>query len=210
MAQFYNTGGVRFYAGVDENNPLNRAPQFIGTSEGPSFLDEVPGFAPIQNDVAGGMLPMDHVYQNRVWQISLIMNRVNLPIWYEMARRPQIDPANFGPGEWSMVDVGTFMVQERSAFPVWAFMPSAAASPGGRPSMPDMRGVYRFWGTILRGPNRRQVGTQQKKIHVQFYCHPVLCSDADPINNNPGWTVDENARWICYDQIFNGVEGIFN
>lgn len=214
MAQFYSTGPALFYVGVepDSTDITVREPRFFGTSEGPPFIDEVPGFAPVQNDLHGGMLPQDHAFQSRIVQISTVINRMNINLWYAMCRRSQV--AGDAYGSHDLTDVGSFQVDERYAFPLWVVFPASGAptnpGAGGTPkvSMTALVGGYRFWAAILRGPNRRQVGSQQKKLHVQWYCHSVLTGLASPEGNELDWTVNATSKWRLFDENLASVPAI--
>ncbi len=159
------TGPAYLYAGVG----AAYAPVFVGTSDTPPGFDLVRGFEPVFTDVGGTRLPTDYLYQGQEAYIDLVLTKYVESAYQAMASVPQ---KVAGAGGINVDgDIGTLMVTEGGAFPVWVVFPYANKQVFSALGMPA---GYRFFACLMEGPDRHRIGTGAKKIGVHLHAVRVF------------------------------------
>lgn len=164
MAQAHVTGPVHIYVGVGGSPPRNPlvpgTPVYLGTCETAPRPRFNPQWAPVNNDIGGVRLPFDMIYSGEDATISGALTVWNWPVYAACRRRPN-NTGTIGFG--AAGDIGTLMVTEGMAYPLWLHYPyfskfSGVGMPAGR----------RFLACWLLGPDEEEPGTGVNKIHFTF------------------------------------------
>jgi hypothetical protein len=186
MATPYVTGPVHLFVG-----PLS-SPNYLGTAERFPRMSIRTGWEPVFNDLGGQRVPFDLLYEGQEAFVSVDLTRWNENVLQVMmARAISTVPGLDGP-----LDIGTAMLTENAAGPLWLLFPfggvkAAFNAPGSGP----MPGGYRFPRAILAGPEDfESMGTAPRKIRLIWHCLRFF---------NP-----QNGRFLLYDNNMAGVVGI--
>ena len=161
MAQLYTTGPAHFYTG-----PIT-APAYLGTCEESPEIDLIAIERDVQNSLGGVGVPFDKAYQGEMGMITCVLNRYNEAVYQTLATRPRTFQGGT-PGTNTAGDIGSLMLQEGLAFSTWILFTFGANGYAPKPAMNGPNGIvpgYRFFATMLLGPNRqRNMGTTPKKL----------------------------------------------
>lgn len=163
MAQPFVTGPCHIYCGVGSG----LGPLYLGTCEAAPRIQMSPGWSPLMNDISGDQKPYDYLYQGQDAKVFGDLTVLNWPVLTIVQNRvPRGSPL---PGLDPLGSVGTLMVTEGQAYPLWIHFPYGGAT-GSHAAMVTIPGGYHFFYAWLLGPDEIDPGTKANKVHVQFHC----------------------------------------
>lgn len=155
-------------------------PQYLGTTEGRPYDDSQPGWEDLLNDVAGAVVPYDVSSQLQQAYFGGVFTRFRYDTYQLISTYPRAGGAAGPPGTpgaFAAGDVGTLMLTEGQAYPVWmvnaygsgSLTPKAAfvGSPSG-----TLPGGVRYAAAWLH-KSREEKGTTPLRITVLFRAIPV-------------------------------------
>lgn len=190
MAIPYVTGPVHIYVGTGGAPPRNPAspgtPVYLGSAEVAPRIRLNPQWVPVNNDAAGARLPYDVIWSGEDGTISGALTVWNWAVYAACRRRPN----NAGTIGFNAVgDVGTLMVTEGMAYPLWLHFPyftkfSGAGMPAGR----------RFLACWLLGPDEEEPGTGVNRVHFTFQAHR--------------WYDPSTGTFTLYDENMSGIPAV--
>ena len=123
------------------------------------------------NDIAGEE-PFDWQYLGSAGLVSVVLTKWNEAI----AERLQCMPNAFRGPAFAGVevegDIGTLMLTEELAFPLWVAFPYGAGGFAAKPAMVrnNLRAGRHFLKAFLLGPDDEEPGTRHFKRTFNFYC----------------------------------------
>jgi hypothetical protein len=179
---------------------------FLGTAQSAPEIEVTPSFTPIMNDMSGQRLPMDRHYDGTEAIITAIFTRWNFSALMSMFNRP-FATALQGAGTNSIFDMGTIMGQEGATYPLWVWFPKAPVAAGGANpanAYATMVPGYRFWSTLMIGPERISPGTKALTQSVVIQAQRAFTTFTDPV---PGNIYDggSGAAFKLYDHDMTGI-----
>src|SRR5438105_3720161 len=118
MAKPYVTGPCAIYCGIG----ALYAPIFLGHSERGVRIRIAPEYEPVHNDL-GGRVPIDWLYEGETAIISADLTRFNEAVYELIAARPRTSTLGSVPGVNVPGDIGTMMITEGFAYPLWLVFP---------------------------------------------------------------------------------------
>ena len=186
MAQLWTTGPVDLWTGV-AGSQLAPSPVFIGHGDAAPRAEEIEHFLPVMCDLGGGQEQFDAMWLRSHLIVDVDLIRVNMAPLLKMRARPNSFTGT--PGITAPGDVGSLMLTEALAYPLWIRWPySNQAYYAGLPN-----GIHAF-AAYLIGPDVHTMGTVPYKMRCTFYCMSVY---------QPGPQV-----FYCYDSNMNGLGAI--
>lgn len=205
MAITHVTGPVHIYVGTDHYTPtsgygsafstLRTTPvasgyiSYLGTCETPPRILINPRWKPLMADIAGDELPFDFAFNGEDAQIQGVLNRWNEYVYYHLAARPRTTGTR---GTYTASDLGTLMLHEGRAIPLWLHFPySAAKAYGATYSMPA---GYRFLATFPVTPEEIQGGARASKRLITWQAMPVYSAT--------------DGTWCLYDHDMTNIPSI--
>lgn len=134
MGQAYVRGPVHLYVGTGSSF----TPTYLGTSERAPRLSRKRGFDRVMNDLAGSQLAYDYLLEGVEAFVTLKLTR-----WNQNTLNAIWDPvSNLGggaaPGNWMFSnpgEIGTLLVTEGVAFPLWVVYSFGSAGPATKVAM---------------------------------------------------------------------------
>lgn len=167
---------------------MTGTPVYLGTCQAAPKIRWDPAFEPIMNDISGSRKPFDFIYEGMDAMVIGDLTVFNWAVWEQIKSLPNhANPAGTQlPG-----DIGTMMVTEGFAYPLWVHYPYATKAALAAAGMPAGR---RFVAAWLMGPIDEDPGTKQNTFHIQFYC-------AQAYDKTTG-------RFICSDATMTGIPSI--
>jgi hypothetical protein len=162
---------------------LAKSPAYLGTGERaprPSFR---PAFEPVMNDLTGSRIPYDWMFEGEEAIVTVRLTRWDEPTLAALQNRT--GPAGQPRGVNFANDVGTLMLTEGAAYPLWLLFPFGI--PGiGKPAMiaGGLPQGYHFYAAFLEGPDDRDsLGTNPATVDLTWHCGRVFSSSG--ANNIP-------------------------
>ena len=141
-------------------------PAYLGTCQEAPKIRTNTSWAPIVNELWGNQEPYDVTYQGSYCDIYGALTKWDWNVY----TRCQCRPNSLGGlwGQDDLLSVGTMMVTEGFAYPIWLYFPyyqnKLIFINNGAPP------VYRFWAGFLVGPEEENLGTKPNSINIQFRC----------------------------------------
>lgn len=168
MAQPYTTGPVLVWVGVG----VGYTPTFLGTAESFPRQQHRPKFGEVKNDLAGSQQPLDQHFQGSDAILSVTLTYWNDNVFQSLEKVPSSALTGTGNGAgvgtYSFLDLGTMMLAEGQAFPVWFVYPAARS----HTAMASLPAGYRYPTCIFRGPWEAEGGTKELKRQAIFHAQP--------------------------------------
>lgn len=173
MAQPYGTGAAELWAGVGPSH----GPLFLGWCERNPIMQVRPQYSPVYCDIAGAV-PLDEMYGGQDGLVTADLTVYNETIYAVIA-----DKAVAGTGLGTLRgrelpgELGTLMVTEGAAYPLWIRFPYAAKPLMGGPAAPGgpMPAGYRWAAAFLMNDDIPEFGqTRAKKLHLVWHCLRVF------------------------------------
>ena len=184
---------------------------FLGTAQSAPEIEVTPSFTPIMNDMSGQRLPMDRHYDGTEAIITAIFTRWNYAALLTMYSRPMplalLGPGSAAPGFNTIFDMGTIMGQEGMTYPLWVWFPKAPAAAGGANqsnAYATMSPGYRFWSTIMIGPERISPGTKAMTQSVVIQAQRAFTTLTNPGAGNV-YDGGNGALFKLYDFDMTGI-----
>lgn len=167
MANPYVTGAVPVYVGIGAGSTQSdNAPYFLGWFErGLNDFHIDPKYRPIFADIFGSDLPYDHMFMGEDAWCAGDLSVWNEAVYARTAARPTHLSAAVR-GTYQPSDIGSLMIAEGLAFPLW--LPFPFATPKATPQ-PNQPAGYHFPTAWMFGPDHIIGGLQQSKRRVVFY-----------------------------------------
>lgn len=209
MAQPYVSGPVHVFVGIggyagSTSAMLTKNPAYLGTGERaprPSFR---PGFEPLMNDVTGTRIPYDWVFEGEEALVTVRLTRWDENVLFAMQNR--VGAAGQARGLNLANDIGTLMITEGAAFPLWLLFPFGV--PGiGKPAMigGGMPQGYHFYAAFLEGPDDMdQLGTNPRTVDLVWHCGRVFA----PTGIQAGTTTIPRLGNGLYDHDMSAVNSM--
>ena len=156
MANVYVNGPSHLFVGTGSSH----APVYLGTSAQGVSIEFRDQFEGVPNDL-GGKVEFDATFAGEDAMVSADMTRYNESVYAVISARPSLGTRGVSvPG-----DIGTLMVQEGVAYPLWILGPYAI-----KPSFVAMPLAYHFLAAFLLPDSLPNLGTTAKKVHLQWHC----------------------------------------
>lgn len=193
MAHPVTTGPAYFHAGIGPNY----APVFLGTATRGVRIQVRRYWEPIYNDIAG-LAALDWMYEGQEGIVSCDLSRFDEAVYELIAAMPRSSSPGSVPGIEQPGDIGTMMVTEGFAFPIWVEMPYGLGGRNAKPALADQPPAYHFFAAMLAGPDDFGAGAvqnQQKRLIFQ-------CFRTTTINSQLG------ATFGLYDFSTAGLGGL--
>jgi hypothetical protein len=163
LAQVYTTGAVPIWCGVGGPSAL---PLLLGWAEKFPRIQIRPAFSPVFCDLGGQRVPLDYMFEGEEAIITADVIRFNEGTYRIIADRAATGlGGNLGARGYSDPgEIGTLMVQEKIAYPLWLpFLYAAKAL------MPGMPSGYHFFRCFLEGPDELEQGTVPRKLRMLWH-----------------------------------------
>lgn len=197
MAKQYVSGPGHLYVGVDitpgrrtasQNTSVTavKRPIYLGTAEKFPKITKRPNFKPTFVD-QGGEVPHDVAFMGEEAFVAADLSRYNEAVYNSLSSRPR---HQFGlRGFTGSQDIGTLMIAEGKAYPLWVHFPYASKA-----AFSDMPNGYHFFASYLIGPDELEpLGTTPRKVRLIWHCLRVY----DPVAGN----------YLSYDHDMTGLPG---
>jgi hypothetical protein len=118
------------------------------------------------------MQPFDHQYLGQAAMVSARFNRFRNDLYLEMMSLPN----PFGtPGLNPGGDLGTYLIQEGFAFPIWIQQPYASA----KAAMSGLEAGLHYGAAFMLGPDEKTPGMGQHEANCIFFCTPINTMDTN-------------------------------
>jgi hypothetical protein len=179
MAQAWVTGPAHiflsFYSSIAVSGPAGvvttlTTPIYLGTTERVPRLRIRAGWTPVFNDLTGGVIPYDMLYEGEEAFITGDFTRFNETTIRLLQARPRhfLQPTNRGTIQ--LLDQGTLMLTEGYAFQLSMFFPySSKLAFAGMPL------GYRFPAAWLEGPDDLDnLGTVARVDRLVFHALRII------------------------------------
>jgi hypothetical protein len=195
MAQFYNTGPIPIWVGVGPDAAANidgasGDPLFLGHCEKKPRISIRPAYSKVFVDLGGQEIPGDYLFQGAEAFVYCDITRFNEDTYAILADYAALqERGHTDPGE-----IGSLMVTENSAFPLWLPFPYSAKA-----AMNDMPQGYHFFNAFLENDDLNGLGTAPREQGLVFHCVREL--DVT-FQNDFG-----AGQWKLYD---NDCSAVFN
>jgi hypothetical protein len=168
MTQPYVSGPVDIWCGVGPGY----TPLLLGWCEKFPTIQIRPSYSPVFVDIGGQMVPLDWMYQGEEALVSGDIIKWNENTYANIAaksnRATPVRGYN-GPGE-----MGTLMVGEGVAYPLWLRFPYTGKAAFQQAVSGSMPAGYRFVASFLMNDDMPQLGTAARKIHLVWHCVRVF------------------------------------
>lgn len=191
MSQAFSTGPMHVFCGVGSNY----SPIYFGTSKNGCPVELLPEWDAVFNDLSGTKHPYDKIYEGTVGMVRGDFTRYKEGVYLTMQNRTAMA---LGGGSVAGIDaagaIGTLMVTEGAAFPLWIQFPYAskiAMQNGVNGALPN---GYHFFAAELEGPDVRKGGTGENAISLVWWCGRVF----NPVT----------GAFSCYDFNMAGLPGL--
>ena len=170
MATTMATGPAHVFLGIGANG----APLYLGTTEHTPRIRVRPGWSPVFNDIAGGVIPYDMVYEGEEAFISGDWNRYNEQTLSIMQARPRHNATGSVRGVNIAGDIGTLMLTEGQAYAMYLYFPYSSKPAYVAAGMPA---GYHFYAVFLEGPDDMdRLGTIDRINRLQWHALRVFNS----------------------------------
>lgn len=168
MANPFSSGALLVYAGVGPSY----SPLFVGTGTRAPRQRIVRNFTPVANDLAGQVEPFDVMYQGQSAVVAVEFSRWNQPIIDRLQSTPLAAGAAPNPGLDALGSVGTLMLTEGYAYPLWVLYDYGAGGRAPKAGMvaTGMASGRRYLQAILIGPDEEEKGTQANTTLLVWHC----------------------------------------
>lgn len=188
MAKVYAVGPCGIYV------RLSSGILFLGHSErGPRVMVR-PQYSPIYCDLFGPSVPADIAFAGEDAIISVDLTRWNESVYLRLS-----DKVNHfgvpGIGRNDPGEIGTMMVSEGAAYPVFVHFPHSA-----KPAYADQPAGLRFAACVLETDNYGALGTGGRKMNLVFHAYRTL--DLSVAN------IAGRGRLLLYDHNMAGLPAI--
>lgn len=165
MAQPFVTGPCHLFLGL---GALGQ-PLYLGTGERAPWIEIKAEWEPLFNDLGGTKVPIDEAYEGEHGFVGVDLTRWNESVYQLATSRTRHDLQR---GLDLSSDIGTLMVHEAAAYPLWVAFPY-----NSKPAYASMPPGYRFLRAHLLGPDRHEPqGTAPKKVRCLWHCLRALTS----------------------------------
>lgn len=195
--QLFCTGPAHIFVGAGSSNSA----QYFGTTETTPNVSVEPRFREVTNDI-GGEVEVDDCYQGKRGLVRGDFTRWDQGV---LDRLRQLDPTDATATDGLDVsgDIGSLMVTEKKAYPIWILFPYQS-----KPAFSTMRKGYRFAAAYLTQDSLPQLGTKPHKISLVWKCLRVYKSpqNADSDIGNPGNI--PGGAFLLYDEDMNGLPAV--
>lgn len=185
MAIAFSGGPAHLWVGID--NQTNKKPIYLGTGKGRPKIRINRKWHPLMNDI-GGDEPFDWSYMGSSALIAYQLTRWNEGAFQRLAATPNVYRFGNFDGLEANGDLGSLMVTENLAFPVWVAQPYGTKA--GYAAQGHHRG-WHFFACLFMGPDDLERGTAPAEDHIVFYATRVY--------------VPANGSFLLYDHNLNGV-----
>lgn len=171
-SQPWCTGPAHLFVGVGASN----APLYLGTAERTVHYELRHEYEPIMNDIGGIKIPIDVSDQGVHGFVSADMTRFDMTVYNKLAATPR--PLVGTPGIYAGGDLGTQLITEGVAYPLWVQFPYGG---GFKPAYAPLEPGRRYPLTYLLGPETLEpLGTQPHKRRLVWHALRLLA----PSTNN--------------------------
>lgn len=188
MAHPWCTGPSHVYVGVGANG----APLYFGTTESTPMIEERPEYEPLMNDLGGSRKPFDFSFQGVDCIIGGTFTRYEWSVFRTMRAIPTGSTAagtgNLGVSRFG--DLGTFMIYEAKAYPVWLTFPYSAKA-----AMSGLTPGLRFVRCFLEAPIGFNGGTRPQRVHLTWYAAR-------------SFSIIAGGTMTCYDENVSGLPAV--
>lgn len=184
MAMPYVAGPCHIYVGVGATTPIDlvaavAAPlaaasiRYLGTCEQAPSIRINPRWVPVMNDITGPAMPYDQMWCGEDADAVGDLTIWNEAVYTKLGARPNFEENT--RGIYGAQDMGSLMVTEGFAYPVYFHFPYNTKAPYTNSSAPA---GYRFYAGWMAGPDEIMPGTKPNKRRVVFHFQPIYkCSD---------------------------------
>ncbi len=147
-------------------------PLYVGTCEDSPVLDFHPAYIPIPVDEAGQTYGFDYLYDGQEADMTAVLNTYNEGVVAFMESYAAGGLLNFASPRGLDVDsVGTLMMMEGAALPLWFIFPYAGKGFFAAAAMPP---CYRFFATRLTHNGLRNLSTKPKKVLLAWRAQRIV------------------------------------
>lgn len=165
MAQLYVTGPCDIYVGTTAGTAL-----FLGHAERTPNAQIRPMFSPVFCDLYGQRIQADAIYDGEEGMISADLTRFNESLYALIAARPNSTGTGAARGTNLPGDIGTLMVAEGFAYPLFLRFPYASKAAFSTGSGGAMPAGYRFAACYLEGPDDLgPMATTNRRIRLNWH-----------------------------------------
>ncbi len=164
MGQPYVTGAVSVWIGSAAG------PLFLGYSERGPNISIRPHYSNVFVDLSGMSVPFDKIYDGEEAIVSCDLTYFNQNVLLAIEDYAGTTSPGFNePGE-----IGTLMLTEGIAYPLYLRFPYAAKPAFQNGLNGAMPAGYRFYRAMLETDDFPDLGTKARKIHLSWHCLPQL------------------------------------
>lgn len=169
-SQPWVTGPAHIFCGVG----VGYAPRYLGTAEKSVRGQRNLEYEPVFNDIGGTRIPIDTSFQGEQWFISADVSRWDMASYNLLATVPRPSGTL---GQNAGGDLGTLMIQEGCAYPLWIQFPYGG---GAKVAYAGLEAGRRFFASYLLGPEVLEpMGTQPHKRRLVWHCLRLLAPAAN-------------------------------
>jgi hypothetical protein len=162
MAQIFTTGPCELWCGV-AGSQESPQPVFVGHGEKAPIAREIPNFKPVICDLGGDVEQFDAMFLRKHLIVEVDLIRENMAPLLAMRSRP--NPWTGTLGINVVGDVGSLMLTEALAWPIWLRWPYSLQ--GAMFGLPN--GIHAY-NAYMIGPDDHTMGTVPYKFRAVFYC----------------------------------------
>jgi len=161
MSVIYVNGPAGVFAGVGNAN----AAVFFGWTDDRVRITIDDGFNDVFTDLGGDKIPVDKQWMANQAFVRGDFIQYNQLVYRQMLNR--ISKTGIGEGVVAPGDIGSLMLQEGYAYPLWI-----VASYAGKPVFiaAGMDAGYRFYNSFLLGPEDEERSSKPLKISLVWNC----------------------------------------
>ncbi len=185
MANVYCTGPVHLYVGLNisrsgstgstlmadliagANAASTSQIYYLGTCETAPKIQIDPKWKAIHADIGGDEVPFDWIFMGEDAKVAGVLTRWNESVYSALAARPRTSGTR---GAATATDMGTLMLTDAVAVPLWLHFPYYSKAYGSTYNMPN---GYRFFATWMMGPDEIETGTKVNKRLIRLQCNRV-------------------------------------
>jgi hypothetical protein len=162
MAQAFCSGPVPIYCGVGAGG----SPLFLGHAERFPRVSIRPRFSSVYCDLSGQTVEYDSVYDGENSHVIADITRWNESTYAIIADRAKTrTAATVNRGTTGFGEIGTLMMTEGVAYPLYLVFPYAAKA-----AYATMPAGYQFFCAYLAGPDDFDLGSTARKLRLVFNC----------------------------------------
>lgn len=181
MAQPFTRGAVHIFVGATGSGPagssgfgpVSPTPIYLGTGERAPRVSIRKRFRDVQNDL-GGDEPFDFSYQGRSAIVIVKLTRWNELVLQALETVVGVQPGLDAGGTDVAGDIGTLMITQGAAVPLWISYSYAPAGVAPQAAFSNLRNGWHFFAAWLEGPDDHEGGTDPATEALVFRCARVF------------------------------------